>query len=147
MSDTELGTLVTYNPSSVAADLTVDELALRLEACGFHHWPVVDGDHRVVGVVSDADVTRCLAARSAAADAETGGSRAADERRVKDIMSQRVVAIDLHSTRSEALAAILRHEVHSLPVVDDGVLVGILTSTDFLRELWEGEIAGHRDPV
>src|SRR5215813_2274335 len=39
------------------------------------------------------------------------------------------------------------HAFHSVPVTDSGRLVGMITSTDFLRELSYRNWAGHEDSV
>jgi CBS domain-containing protein len=148
MNDLGLGTLVTFNPSSVQLDTPLAELAQRLLDCGFHHWPVVDRDRRVVGIISDVDVTRHFSA-SASAHALDRAANVSPLRDAValDIMSSRVATIDLSTPWRDALATLVEQQVHSLPVVDDGVLVGIVTSSDFLREFSQGELPGSRDPV
>lgn len=149
MLETELGTLITFNPVSATTETTLDELAGRLQQSGFHHWPVIDRQRMVVGIVSDADVARHITARRTAESAQRENGRGPHpvQPRAGDIMSPRVISIDISATRAEALAKLIEHEVHSLPVLDEGQLVGIVSSTDFLRELSQGELPGHRDPV
>ncbi len=146
MNDDSLGTLITFNPCAVRADESVEDLAVRMEQSGYHHWPVVDDERRLVGVVSDGDITRDMAAQRAAEDAQQAG-RLPARSTAADIMSPRVVAVDIVSSREHTLERLLEHEIHSLPVLDGEELVGIVTSTDFLRELSQGELPGHRDPV
>ena len=143
-----LGTLVTFNPIAVRSDETLDELAERLRSSGYHHWPVVDDGRRLLGIVSDSDVVRHYAARLAAQELRSGGSGGEmNEVYAEDVMSTRVINIDMRATKVQALERMLDHEIHSLPVVDRDLLVGIVTSTDFLREFSEGNLPGHRDPV
>jgi CBS domain-containing protein len=39
------------------------------------------------------------------------------------------------------------HAFHSVPITEDGRLVGMITSSDFLREFSYGDWAGHDEPV
>ena len=144
----ELGMLVTYNPIAVRVDETLEQLADRIRTSGFHHWPVVDDSRRLIGIVSEADIVRHYAARCAAADVLAGqGGAALNPVLAEEIMSPRVFCIEMHATRAEVLDRMVRHEIHSLPVVDNGHLVGIVTSTDILREFSTGELCDNREPV
>lgn len=108
-----------------------------------HALPVVDGDGRVVGVISESD----LMAREERLDPGrgwTGLPRPRDVRRakamtVRDAMSRRCVTVAPETPLGEAARAMHRRRVGRLPVVTaDGRLVGILTRSDllsvFLRE-------------
>jgi len=84
---------------------------------------VVTQDARVIGVVSDQDL---------------GGRRGAAIRRqrlVGDLMSSPVVSATPKTTLRRAASLMRRKSISSLPVVDRGRLVGIVTSTDVLEEL------------
>lgn len=145
-----LGTLVTFNPLAVRGDETLSDLAIRLEQSGFHHWPVVDEQRRLIGIVSDADIARNVAARRAAENAFHEAGTSEPELvpvTALDIMSQRVVHIDIQATPQQALKQLVVNDVQSLPVVEEQRLVGIVTSTDFLRELSLDELPAGRDPV
>ncbi len=58
MLDATTGTLVTYNPKAVAPDTTFDELQKLMEQLQVRHLPVIDEEHRVVGLVSERDLAR-----------------------------------------------------------------------------------------
>jgi CBS domain-containing protein len=148
MHEPGIGTLVTFNPASVYFETPLAELAQRLLDCGFHHWPVLDADRRVVGILSDADIARHFSARAAARAASNKNSAAPPrEMRAFDIMSARVTVIEMSTSWQTALATLVEQQVHSLPVVDDGVLIGIVTSSDFLREYSQNQMTGSRQSV
>jgi acetoin utilization protein AcuB len=52
---------------------------------------------------------------------------------IKDIMSHEVISVDSETSIMVALGRMLENGVHHLPVVDDGVLRGILSDRD-IRE-------------
>ena len=139
MHEPGLGTLVTFNPASVHVDTPLAELAQRLLDCGFHHWPVLDSDRRVVGIISDADIARhfsaCAAARAASSNTSAAPQR---ELRAFDMMSARVTMIEMSTPWQTALATLVEQQVHSLPVVDDGGLRVRVVA---------GSVLGVRSPV
>ena len=55
------------------------------------------------------------------------------------VMSTDVVTVSPETTVEEAAERLLHENIGSLVVVDDGDLVGILTSTDFVRVVAEGD--------
>jgi CBS domain-containing protein len=139
MLDTGLGTFVTYNPAAVTADVPLDDLMLRLDSQGVRHLPVVDAQRRVLGMVSDLDVSRAVLTWRAWKGAAVLAGVAPT---VDDILVRRTTSIDTRESPRSALAKFREHRVDALPVVDEGRLVGILTSSDFLREFSYGEFDG-----
>jgi acetoin utilization protein AcuB len=108
-------------------------LRMFRERC-FRHAPVVE-DGRLVGVVSDRDLLRHTPRLVGELEAE-----AADEAApctIADVMSAEPLtcspndAIDVVARRMQGL------RIGCLPVVSDGVLIGLITVTDLLRGFTE----------
>jgi CBS domain-containing protein len=145
-----LSTLVTYNPWSVSFDTDLDELLRMLNQLGFNHWPVIDEHGKLAGILSEIDVLRAVEERHAVAMAPAmhgGRCDTLPNCRAADIMQRRVITVGSHDSPREALDTMLSGGVHSLPVIDDGRLLGIVTSSDFLREFSYGDSALGREPV
>jgi len=51
----------------------------------------------------------------------------------QDIMTRKVVTVRPDSTISEAAAQMVRHRISAVPVVDDGLLVGIISEGDLVH--------------
>jgi len=52
---------------------------------------------------------------------------------VRSIMTKSVVTVSPDTPADEAVSLMIEHKVHALPVLGDGgILVGIVTATDFL---------------
>ena len=87
--------------------------------------PVVDGKGALVGIVAERDLllaaTRFLQSRV----------------EVSDIMKKRVVTIPPGSLLKDAARLMLENKVGGLPVVEDGVLVGMITESDIFRRFTE----------
>jgi CBS domain-containing protein len=148
MAAQTLGTLVTYNPWSISPTTLLDDVAVHFEELRVHHVVVVDAEHRVIGMLSESDLLRARQSQRAIL-VGPGGSDTSEAPLVfaRDCMSRKVLSISPTADFPAALALLLERRIHALPVVEQGRLVGIITSRDFLREFSYGELPGSRDPV
>ncbi|MFF4585374.1 CBS domain-containing protein [Streptomyces sp. NPDC001388] len=103
--------------------------------------PVLDGDHRVIGVVSEADLLPKEMLRDPDGDPDrhgrpSGGSglAKADAVCAEDLMNAPAVTVRADETVARAARVMARHRLKRLPVVDgEGVLQGIVSRTDLLK--------------
>lgn len=94
------------------------------------HIPVVE-DGRLVGLVSDRDLRDASPVRKTGNGEENVFGWAS----MRDIMSSDVATIGPFDTIDHAAKEIHERRIGCLPVVDDGSLVGIITSSDMMRTL------------
>jgi CBS-domain-containing membrane protein len=109
---------------------------MRDEDCGA--LPVVDRSGRIVGMVTDRDITCRVVA-----DGE-------DLRfaRVGDCMTDEVFAVHVDSSINECMRTMARHQVRRVPVVDDSDrVVGIVSQGDLARHAGEHQHSGERRAV
>lgn len=106
---------------SVPEETAVAVARERLRGEEIDHLVVVDGK-RVVGVVAGKDVLG-----------------AGDNRPLSDVMSRNVVTIEPDATLRRAAGVMRGRAVGCLPVVSDGRLVGIVTTSDLLTALAKGD--------
>ena len=85
------------------------------------HVPVVDTRGAVVGVVSERDVLQRALFQ--------------DDDRVRDIMAWKLETIDVDETWPRRRRSCSNSRYGCLPVVDEGVLAGILTEADFVKSV------------
>jgi acetoin utilization protein AcuB len=95
------------------------------------HLPVVEGG-RLIGIVSDRDLRDLSPPRDTPDQENTLGWV-----RIRDVMSVEVVTAHPLDTIEHAARVIYEHKFNCLPVVADGELVGIITSSDLVRTLVE----------
>lgn len=95
------------------------------------HLPVIDGK-KVVGLVTHRDLLR--AQMSMFADLSRDERKEIQQGiRVADVMRTQIRTIEPTMTALEAAKVMRRNTYGCLPVVEDGVLVGILTEADFIE--------------
>lgn len=104
------------------------------------HLPVtvtgMDGEEIIIGIVSDRDVRRALGDAAIRDDqAQQRGRLYLGPNTVMDVMRTGVRTIGRDETIRDAVSQMLKHQIHSLPVLADQALVGIITETDIVRPL------------
>lgn len=116
--------VVTLGPEASAAE------AWRLiREKNIRHLPVVDGG-RLVGLVSDRDLRDASPPRGS-----TGERDALNWSRLGDLMSTKLATIHPLDTIEHAARELHDRKIGCLPVVADGELVGIITSSDMMQTL------------
>lgn len=117
--------IMSTNVVSIGPDETADTAWTRMRNEGIRHLVVQQG-RRLLGVLSDRDL---------------GGHRGSELRRgrtVRELMSERVATAKSGTTLRQAANLMGGRLIGSLPVVDDGRVIGIVTATDVLDELGRG---------
>ncbi|HUG84635.1 MAG TPA: CBS domain-containing protein [Euzebya sp.] len=119
------------DPVVVGPDDTVHEARALLRDRGVRHLPVVY-DGRLIGIISDRDVSiddRSLRRLEAM---ERIGEAVGEGTPVEAVMSTSVHTCDPEASVGDAARLMLSRRISALPVVSDGALVGIITTTDCL---------------
>ena len=106
------------------------------------HLPVVDEAGQLIGIITDRDLRQAAFAPAVAEYLSAGAQRSVrqlgqtlEDLRVRDFITW--VVVTTHPDASLAHAALIMSErrVGSLPVVENGKLVGMLTERDLLQAM------------
>jgi acetoin utilization protein AcuB len=118
--------VVTLGPEASAAEAwgVCQELGIR-------HLPIVE-EGRLIGLVSDRDLRDVSPPRGSGGERDTLAWV-----RLRDIMSTDLATIAPLDTIEHAAREIYERRIGCLPVVAEGELVGIITSSDMMRTLIE----------
>jgi CBS domain-containing protein len=109
---------------TVQPDDLLDLAANVMDWKHIRHVPVEDGGGRLVGVLSHRTLMRVLAQRAGGVNKSVA---------VRDVMKKNPVTVEKHTSTLDAIGVMRRNRVGCLPVVDEGVLVGIVTEHDLLN--------------
>lgn len=96
------------------------------------HIPVVSGEV-IIGMLSYTDLMRISFADAADEGRDLVDSIVYNMFTIEQVMVKDVVTINSKTTIKEAAKILADREFHALPVVDNGTLVGIVTTTDLLN--------------
>ena len=138
---------MTKDPITVTPQTSVLNARRLLNRYGIRHLPVVDEENHVVGMVSARDLaigdSRVAASLSALqSDLVTGRYRP-----VESVMTSPAIVTLATEPVATAARLMLTWSIGALPVVEDGCLVGIITTGDCLRALVFSEDADDLDEI
>lgn len=143
--------LMQKNVSTVSADMSLSDFANFLDDEGIHGAPVLGSDGHVIGVASYTDLIREVSEEEREGnhnyfrvsdygrgeyegealdlEADFHGS----SRLVSEIMTIEVVMAEEETTAGELASTMMERGVHRVLIGTEGVLSGIITSTDLLK--------------
>jgi CBS domain-containing protein len=113
--------------ATIGPDAPARDAWSRMQDRRIRHLVVTEG-RRLVGVISERD----LGGR--------GGAEVRGKRAVRELMSAEVASAVPHTTLRQAANLMRGRLIGSLPVVEDGRVVGIVTATDVFDELGRGYV-------
>jgi CBS domain-containing membrane protein len=121
-----MGSPVTLKPGDTL-DLANDVISLGR----IRHIPVLD-DGRLVGLLSERDLIGA-AANQIFGLKQKSKSALLKTVLIKDVMKKKVVTVTPNTTIKDAAHLLATKKIGCVPVVTEGALVGLLTTTDILR--------------
>jgi len=113
---------MTKNPVVAQSNESLATVRRKMNKGNFHRVPVVDGG-KLVGIVSDRDLRQHV------------GSL--EDVKVNGVMTKPVVSVAPTTMLEGAANLLVKHKIGGLPVVEQGKVVGIITTTDLLRAFTE----------
>ncbi|MFI9004277.1 CBS domain-containing protein [Streptomyces sp. NPDC053541] len=127
--------VMTHTAVAIGRDAPYKEIVALMDQWKVSALPVLEGEGRVVGVVSEADLLPKEEFRSAeprpdeCAEAAKAGAVRAGE-----LMSSPAVTVHAGATLAEAARIMARRKVKRLPVVNEiGLLEGVVSRSDLLK--------------
>ena len=113
-----VGKRMSKDPVTVTAEDLLIQARLKMQRGGFRRLPVVS-DGQLVGIITDRD-TR-----------EHAGYL--DRTEVKAAMSKKPITVTPATTLETAAQILLKRKIGGLPVMENGRLVGVITTSDILQ--------------
>lgn len=131
-----VGEVMTSPAVTVTEMVTVKEAIVMLDRHDVAAMPVLDATGELVGVVSEADVIREMVVPDARAhEASVRLTRAPFRARVADVMSTHAISVTPDTKLAVAADLLTSSVVKSLPVIERGQVVGVVSRRDIIRML------------
>ena len=109
------------DPISISPEASIQEAIELMKTHSIRHLPVVDGQERLVGWVSDTELRGVFIASMI------------EELTVGDVMISDPITVSSTDVLEQAALLISKHKIGGMPVLEDGKLVGIITVVDILE--------------
>ncbi|MGA0231762.1 MAG: HPP family protein [Saprospiraceae bacterium] len=131
-----VSSMMTTEVKTVEPEDTMKKVEQVFRENRIHHIPVVE-EGKLLGIVSKSDY---LFFKRGFNDQTTDNR--IDEfrlktRKVKDIMTKGIAKLEMADRIGVALEIFKENLFHAIPIVDDGKLVGIITTFDIIKKLSE----------
>ena len=116
---------------TVKPDTSAREIIQLFQKHDFHHLPVV-AERKVKGIISKLDLLDFFEDMSTWIDNKEQTRYLVDNTSASELMTNNPITVKPDDTVEFAIGIFRENFFHSLPVVDDDELVGILTTYDIL---------------
>ena len=123
--------LMTTNPITVGPETPVLDARQLMIDKRFRHVLITEGP-KLLGIVTDRDIRLTLPSPATSLSVWEINYLLA-RLTVASVMTKSLVTVSPRQDTREAALLMLDHKIGALPVVDGGLLVGIITETDLLR--------------
>ncbi|MBI3449073.1 MAG: CBS domain-containing protein [Acidobacteria bacterium] len=120
---------------TLGENATLRDALLAFQKHHIRHVPIVEGG-KLVGIITDRDLKRATPSPFSGADRETF-ERVVDSTRVGQIMTRNPYTVTPSTPLRDAVKVLHDRKFGALPVVDGETLVGIVTATDMLKDLYD----------
>ena len=144
--------IMTQDVLTVRLDTPVDELAEILWKNRISGAPVLDGDDKVVSVVTESDlidqtkkvhIPTMISILDSVIFLESSKKTEQEIRKmagnkVQDICAEELVAVSGDTTLDEIATIMAEKKVHTLPVIEGDKLIGVIGKSDIIRSMAGG---------
>ncbi len=97
------------------------------------HIPVVN-EESIIGMLSYSDLLR-ISFADVTEDEHDVGTIVYNMFTIEQVMTKNLISVSSKTTIKEVAEILAKNEFHALPIVDDSILVGIVTTTDLIKYL------------
>lgn len=124
MEDIFVGRLMSAPVETVTADMTMREAARTMREKDIGSVAVVDEDETLLAILTSTDFVAAVA-----------DERSMAETPVSEFMTEDVITTDANEPIRDIADVMTEHGFHHVPVVEDGQLIGMITTSDLTAYL------------
>ncbi len=126
------------NVVTAPAQTTIEKMTRMIIQKGFRRMPIVH-DGVLMGMVTASDIMKYLGSGDAFEKVVTGDIREVMNQPIKILIKRSLMAAEKKTDLGTAARKMIDNDIGSLPIMDKGALVGILTERDYVRALAENK--------
>lgn len=107
----------------IRSDLTLNDVIEQLRIDDAGALVVTNDDRKMVGIITERDIARAL---------QRFGRDVVDHP-LADLMTPKLVCVDINEPVTTVLELMNKHQIHYVPVTENGELTGIVNMLDLVR--------------
>jgi acetoin utilization protein AcuB len=131
-----VGTRMTRNPITITPDLPVGDAIELTRREKIHRFPVVDKNGKLVGIVTKEDLLIATPSSSTSLNVWEV-TYLLSKLKVEEVMKRKVITVTEDTILEEAARLMIDNKIGGLPVMREGLVVGIITESDLFRVFLE----------
>ncbi len=128
---------MTRKPVCISEEASLAEAITRLRLLEVSHLLVCDSNFDLIGILSKEDVLNSIYSLAKL----TSGSSYTDiklkNKKVSEFMTKDPISLTSKTSIDMAVELLLQRQFHSIPIVDDGKPIGIVTAYDLLKHYYQ----------
>lgn len=140
-----ISSIMTTNMITVRPGDTARKIREVFKNHSFHHIPVTDEGDKLVGIISKEDFFRIAYLLSLDSTGRTYTNKVYEHMTAEQFMTKYPVQLDPDDSIGLAADIFLANKFHALPIVDEGLLVGLVTSHDLLQYSFASPVASEEE--
>lgn len=125
--------VMTFNVITIHPYTTFIQACRIFEEFNIHHLPITNEHNKVIGLFSTSDALNVYTHKINNGDFNKQEETVASLKVEDLINNQTIFSIEPDACIDEALKSLEEHKVHSLLVLEDNKILGILTTNDLLN--------------
>jgi CBS domain-containing protein len=133
---TPVSEIMTKNVITLNHKDNLETAELLFKKNKIRHIPVVSGEN-IMGMLSYTDLLRISFADAIDDDEENVDTVVYNMFTIEQVMAKKLISVDPNATIKDVAEILAKKEFHALPVLENGKLVGIVTTTDLINYLLE----------
>lgn len=122
---------MTKNPYTIPSSTTIADAVALFREKGFRRFPVVDNG-KLVGILTKEDIQTVLPTKATSLSIFEV-NYFLSKITIKEAMTKKVITIEADNLLEEAAVKMRENKISTLPVMENGKLVGIITESDIFE--------------
>lgn len=131
---TPISAIMTKNVITLNTTDNLEKAESLFKKYHIRHIPVVSGN-KIIGMLSYTDLLRISFADAVYEDEETVDTMVYNMFSIEQVMAKNLISVSTKTIVKDVAEILSKKEFHAIPVVDDGKLKGIVTTTDLINFL------------
>lgn len=122
-------------PICMASSSSIEKVMQKMKAESTSHVLLLNENQKLEGIISKTDLLSALKLLNAHSSGKVYSQKIMASTLAANIMSTELSTLKPKDDLSVAIDLLVEQNFHCLPVVEDGIVVGILTANDLLKAL------------
>ena len=121
---------------AISEEIDIPEAANLMVINGLRRLVVVDGEHNIIGIVTQTDIIKNLSIDSFISF-----------KKAEHIMKRKVISLGRKDTVSEAVELMIKNHISCVLIIEDDKPVGIITERDITKSIAENNILNNVEVI